>query len=606
MTGSLLAESPPAEPAIEEIDREHWAFQPLNVPEMPVVGNRSWCRSGVDRFILATLESEGLKPIQEADRGTLIRRVSFDLIGLPPTPEDVQRFLADDRPDAYERLVDELLADPAYGERWGQHWLDLARFAETDGFEHDKVRHEAWRYRDWVIDALNCDLPYHQFLAHQIAGDEVAPQDPAAQIATGFLLSGPDMPDINSQVERRHVFLNGLTATIGEVCLGLQMGCAECHHHKSDPISTHDFYRLRAYFDSLDLFQDHPLQTEESDTEPATYRIARNKNGSGASHVWIRGDYRRPGPRISAAYPRVLRSGVDNAEHQASSRADLVRSLTESNNALPARVIVNRLWQHHFRSGLCPTASDFGLMGQFPTHPELLDWLAAELIRNDWSLKALHRLLVTSAVYRTASRPRTPHDDAWVDLLEDDPENEFLGRMHRRRLDGEAIRDTLLQVSGQLNQQLAGPGVRPPLPPEVVQTLLKNQWPVTENTADHNRRSIYLFARRNLRFPLFEVFDKPDSNQSCARRSETVIAPQALHLLNSEFVLASANRLAQTIESSVVGSDARIEACYQRVLARAPQPQEFIDTRVFLTHSDNGLFDLCLALMNLNEFLYID
>ncbi|MFG0334694.1 MAG: DUF1549 domain-containing protein, partial [Maioricimonas sp. JB049] len=257
--GIAQATDAPGELPITEADRDYWAFRPIEPPPLPSVDNPDWCRSPIDRFVLARLQEEDLEPVGTAGRDALLRRVTFDLTGLPPTPAERAAFVADRRDAAYEKVVERLLARPAYGERWAQHWLDLVRFAETDGFEHDKVRPQAWRYRDWVIDALNADLPYDEFIARQLAGDLLAPEDPQSRVATGFLLCGPDMPDINLREERRHNFLNDMTANVGEVLLGLQFGCARCHDHKADPISQLDFYRLRAFFEPIDLFTDHPL-----------------------------------------------------------------------------------------------------------------------------------------------------------------------------------------------------------------------------------------------------------------------------------------------------------------------------------------------------------
>ncbi|MCA9071061.1 MAG: DUF1549 domain-containing protein [Planctomycetaceae bacterium] len=272
-----IAEEPDAEPPITESDRDHWAFYPLVRPEVPAVQNLSWPRNPVDNFILAKIEEDNLHPLPETDRVTLIRRVTFDLTGLPPTPTEVQNFLADRSPDAYTRLVDRLLASPEYGVRWGQHWLDLARFAETDGFEHDKVRHEAWRYRDWVVDALNADLPYDRFLSQQLAGDVLDPKNPAAAIPTGFLLCGPDMPDINLQEERRHTVLNEMTSTVGSVFLGLPLGCAQCHDHKFDPVSQRDFYRLRAFFENAEIFKEQPVPSSEDIIRQKRWEADRDK-----------------------------------------------------------------------------------------------------------------------------------------------------------------------------------------------------------------------------------------------------------------------------------------------------------------------------------------
>ena len=621
-------ESAHEEVPVTDDDRLHWAFRPVSRPALPSVKHPGWCRTPIDRFILAALESRDLAPAPEADRLTLLRRLTFDLTGLPPAPDEIERYLADDAPDAYEQLVERLLASPAYGERWAMHWLDLARFAETDGFEHDHVRPEAWRYRDWVVSALNADLPYDRFLSLQLAADEVAPDDRAAQLATGFLLAGPDMPDLNLQEERRHVFLNSMTANVGEVLLGLQFGCAQCHDHKADPLSQYDFYRLRACFETLDLFQEQPLEVTAAGDRQRTVvkaRITRTSSSSkGESRLWVRGDFRRPGPSVPPAAPRAAATtdaGAFVIDPAGPRRRELAEWLCDPANPLTSRVIVNRLWQHHFGSGIAATTSDFGLMGIGPTHPELLDWLASELMRTGWSLKELHRLMATSAVYRSASRSTPPaegvpaDDDvraAWTRLIERDPGNRWYGRMSRRRLEGEAIRDTMLAACGTLNDRMGGPRVRPPLPPEVVKTLLKNQWPVTEAPSEHTRRSLYLFVRRNLKYPLFDVFDRPDQNLSCSRRQQTTIAPQALAMLNSEFTINCAARLADEVlahEASAVDrtpADA-VARCYLRLLGRRPTPAEqSAAEELIAAGGPAGWIDLCLALFNTSEFVYID
>ena len=655
---SVPAADDPQETVIEEApitsgDRDHWAFQPLGRPDVPAVDDNGWATNPIDHFILASLKSAGLSPMPPADRRTLIRRVTFDLTGLPPTPKEIDQFLSDSADDAYEQLVNRLLASPAYGERWAQHWLDLARFAETDGFEHDKVRPNAWRYRDWVIDALNRDLPYDQFVRLQIAGDEIAPDDPDAWIATGFLLCGPDMPDINSQIERRDTFLNDMTGTVGAIFLGLQVGCAKCHAHKYDPISQHDFYRLRAFFDPLELFKDRPLSsmTEPADAQDAQKstakdlpqgRVARDAPGEPPkSFLHIRGDFQRPGPEVVPAFLRVVNADGQTVEphpnrvNSSGRRTALADWLTRPDHPLATRVIVNRIWQHHFAHGLVRTPSDFGIMGEPPTHAELLDWLASEFPKMGWSLKRLHRLMVTSSTYRQASHPDESSREIWRRSIAEDPENQLLSRMNRRRLSGEAIRDAMLAASGELNRTQGGPGVRPPLPEELLTTLLKNQWPVTPDADEHRRRSIYLFVRRNLRYPIFEVFDRPDTNQSCPRRDESTIAPQALTLLNSKFSLTEAKYLASRVAKKAGSSPSeQVTACYRRVLGRLPNDVELAASMQFLeadaeklrqesrnaaTRSDgrqppdnsdrfktDALTDFCLVMFNLNEFVYVD
>lgn len=622
------------EPTIEAEDREHWSFQPLQRPALPSVQWSEWTRTPIDYFVLSQLESVDLRPAQEAPRTVLIRRLYFDLLGIPPSPREVKAFLNDRRADAYERLVDHLLASPHYGERWAQHWLDLARFAETDGFEHDKVRAEAWRYRDWVIDSLNDDMPYDRFVSLQLAGDELEPGDQLAKTATAFCLSGPDMPDINLQDERRHYLLNEITSTVGATLLGLQIGCAQCHDHKYDPISQADFYRMRALFEpavrvkrnrSIDVL--HELSAE---AEP--------------SHLMVRGDFRRPGPTIEPGFPRIAdlwqtKSPAPGEGSSTGRRRALAAWITRSDHPLTARVFVNRVWQYHFGLGLSQTPSDFGTIGDEPIHLQLLDWLATELVRQRWSLKHLHRLLVTSATYRQQSHsqptPEAAEQAAWNNRLEEDPGNLYLARFQRQRLSGEAVRDAMLAAAGMLDSEQGGPGVRPPLPPELVQTLLKNQWKVAEREAAHYRRSIYVFARRNLRYPIFEAFDRPDANASCPRRSKSTTAPQSLLLLNSDLSL----QLARHFAGRVIGEasqtiDAQIDLAVRVAFGRPSSPEERATFTTFVARQaaslrqesreadelalplpDRGevdvytaaaLTDLCLALFNANEFLYID
>lgn len=584
------------EKPITETDRGHWSFRsPVRV-ELPVVGG---AESAIDRFLLARLAAEGLDFAPEADRRTFIRRLTFDLTGLPPEPTEVDAYVSDDSPEAYGRLVDRLLASPAFGERWAQPWLDVVRFAETDGFEHDAVRPDAWRYRDWVVAAMNGDLPYDRFIQFQLAGDELAPGDEAARGATGYLLAGPDMPDLNLPEERRHNLLNGIAANIGEAFLGLTLACAQCHDHKTDPISIEDFYRLRAVFaNSLtDFKRDQkigPVFPEDGRDAPPSF-------------VMLRGDFRRPGAAVAPGFPRVLDpagTAVPSPGPSATTsmrRTALARWLTHPDHPLTARVIINRLWQQYFGAGLVASAGDFGHTGERPSHPELLDWLATELPRRGWRLKEIHRLIVSSRAYRQASRGT---GEAWSEKLVKDPGNRWLSRQSRRRLDGEAIRDSFLAVSGRLNREAGGPGVRPPLPQEVAATLLRGQWEVTPDEAAHRRRSIYIFARRNLRYPIFEAFDRPDGNLACSRRDRSTTAPQSLMLLNSEFSLASAKALAARVAEESEDPVARIDAVYNRLLARSPTAREREVGLAFLT--TGSFVDYCLTLLNTNEAIYVD
>jgi hypothetical protein len=444
------------------------------------------------------------------------------------------------------------------------------------------------------------------------------------------------MPDINLVEERRHMVLNELTGTVGSALLGLQFGCAACHDHKYDPISQADFYRLRAFFDNVNLFK----------PQPAGRVLHESSAKAGASYLMVRGDFRRPGAPVEPAYPRIADLWGNSVPEPAPDapttgrRTALGRWLTRPDHPLTTRVIVNRLWQHHFVYGLVRTPSDFGRIGEEPTHPELLDWLATELPRRGWSLKQMHKLMVTSATYRQSSTaPQNRAASASERIAAGaalDPDNKLLWRMNRRRLEGEAIRDAMLAAAGRLSTRRGGPGVMPPLPAEIEATLLKGQWVTSPDEEDHRRRSIYLFVRRNLRYPLFEVFDRPDTNASCPRRSQSTIAPQALVLLNSELSLDVARHLAGAVLNEIDAPEpsALVRACFRRTLSRLPTDDELTTAGEFLAEQARrlnkesqtakqlalpvpmpdgtdpylaaALTDLCLGLFNLNEFVYID
>ncbi|MEN3942656.1 DUF1549 and DUF1553 domain-containing protein [Prosthecobacter sp. SYSU 5D2] len=587
---AIRASSDPVkdEPPIAEKDRQHWAFKPLS--DAPNQKNDQ-AGQNLDALIRARLAAAGLKPSPQADAATLIRRITFDLIGLPPAPEEVAVFEVEFKTApaaALNALVDRLLASPRYGEHWAQWWLDIARFAETDGFEHDRERNRAWQYRDWVIAALNQDQPFDDFVRQQIAGD-LLPEGEVA--ATGFLFSGPDMPDLNNQDERRHVVLNEITSTVGSAFLGLTIGCAQCHDHAYDPVSQADFYRLRAFFNQA------VVPKSDRQLGPSVREFTE---GVPASVVYVRGDFRRPGPEIRPGFPRI----GGGLEMTAADRTGLARWITRADNGLFLRATVNRLWQQHFGRPIAPTPGDLGLQSEEPTHPELLDWLAAELPRQGWSLKRLHKLILMSDTYQQATQP-PGMDAAAVDLY---------AAMPRRRVSGEVLRDAMLSVTGQLHFKAGGPGVHLPLPREVSGTLLKKQAPVVSAASEQRRRSIYVFARRNARQPIFELFDRPDALASCSRRQQSTTAPQALLLMNSEFSLEMAATLARQAVAKH-GSDAAAILTWvtERCFSRKPRDvevalgQDFIREQTMLTGSfEAAVADYCLAVMNANEFVYVD
>jgi len=593
------------EPAITQSDRDHWSFRAIQQITFPPVKNSVWSTNGVDSFVLAKWEASNLGSNQDADRTTLLRRLKLDLLGLPPTLEEMSTFEADPAFDAYERLVDQFLASPCYGERWAQPWLDLASYAETDGFEHDRVRYDAWRYRDWVIRSLNDDLPYDQFIFQQLAGD--ADNRTEQHIATMFCLAGPDMPDLNDQQLRRHDRLNALTSTVGSALLGLQFHCAQCHDHKADPISQADFYRLRAVFESSvpQLERDKPFNNFVSIASPIPARF------------YFRGDLQQAGPTVRAGLPRIATDATLDIRYceSANPRAEFARWLFEDKNPLPARVIVNRLWHAHFGRGLFESPSDLGVAASGPTHPELLDWLAGELRGNDWSLKAVHRKIVLSSTYRQRSKGESD-DLTWKNRIETDPRNLLYSRFPRHRLDAEAIRDSMLAAAGLLNLENGGEGVMPPLPDELVDTLLKGQWKASEDVADHWRRSIYVFARRNLRYPIFESFDRPDAVASCAKRDLSTTAIQALQMLNSQLSTQCSGILCDRIleksslsETPYAVNDT-IDRLFRYTLGRRPTKPESQMLQQFLGKSEASFQThfraACLAVLNANEFIYID
>lgn len=713
-----------------------WAYRPPTRPAVPAVRNRAWVRNPIDAFILAKLEEAGSTPAPEADRHTLVRRLFFDLIGLPPTPEEIEAFIQDHSADAYEKLVDRLLASPRHGERWALYWLDLVRYAESDGFKADDVRPTAWRYRDYVIDAFNRDKPYDRFIREQLAGDELYPEDAAAWVATGFNRHFPDEYNAVNLEQRRQEILNDMTDTTCQVFLGLTVGCARCHDHKFDPILQTDYYRVQAFFasyrptetpvgDPQELqhyreqlyaweaktaaLRDRLAQIEEPyrrkfsaqrmkrfpkeyqeafDTPPEKRtplqqqladmvakqvdvpmaevtkamkpdvrqqwdhvnkqmeEFARQKPPrlptamsltdigplSPTTYLLKRGNWRQRGPEVPPGFLSAVDDrAADIAPAKPNARTTGRRSVLASwiargENPLTARVMVNRLWQHHFGRGIVATPSDFGAQGTPPTHPQLLDWLACEFVARGWSLKAIHRLIVTSATYRQAS--------TWNEHnAEVDPENTLCWRMNRRRLEGEALRDAMLAVSGQLNGALGGPSVHPELPAEL--GVPRGGWPVSNDIQQRNRRSVYIFLKRNLRYPLFSAFDAPDSNETCARRHQSTSAPQALMLLNSKIVQDLARAFADRVLQEAGKEPAHVvDRAYRLALGRSPDPQER-DALLTYLHRETGVVrekqspkatsslarplpasidpvyrsavaGLCHALLNVNEFLYVD
>jgi hypothetical protein len=754
-----------------------WPFEkPVN-PRPPAVRNAAWVRNPIDAFIAQKLEENGLSPAPEAPKRTLARRVYFDLIGLPPTPEEMAAFLADASPRAYENLIDKLLADPRYGERWGRHWLDLVRYGETSGLEGDGAIGNAWRYRDWVIEAFNADTPYDRFVILQLAGGDEHSKtrnnyqpDIQGHVPLGFLRVAPwDRSNLVAD-EVRQNYLSEITSATGSIFLGLTLGCARCHDHKYDPIPTRDYYRFQAFFNAIQVenvdvpykdpafaakaeqkikecqtrLKDGPEKQEldrleaellnkligvrkaqaqgreltkndlhlelrlkqqriftpaekqrHADLKEAADRtqdpeerqaldafeaalmkklaegytrndplarfdtlaaadvraeagnekskifteaersrhrelsenldIIRRRlgrwqplalsvknvpgppNGPGLppTRVLIRGDYRQPGEVVQAAFPSAIAGKSEPATIESDRyrqfptrgwRTTLAKWIASPDNPLTARVMVNRIWQHHFGTGIVATPSDFGANGARPTHPELLDWLAHRFIEEGWSIKAMHRLMLTSAACRQSSENPAMNTNA------KDPENRLLWRFNRRRLEAEAIRDSILSVSGRLNLERGGPSVFPPLPEDLADFARYGRtggamWEPNEKEEDGRRRSIYTFQRRSMPLPLMAAFDAPVFSESCERRSVTTTPLQALSMLNGSLIHEEAAHLAKR----VAGPD-RIARLFELVLNRPPSQEELRTFQKF----EGPLEGICRVLLNSNEFLYVD
>jgi hypothetical protein len=721
--------------------RNYWAFR-LPV-QAPLPERSSGFEHPIDRFLEQARREKSLRPAPRAAQLTLLRRAYLDLIGLPPTPAESAAFLADNSPGAWERVIDTLLASPHYGERWGRHWLDVARYADSSGFEQDYDRPNAWRYRDYVIRSFNQDKPYDAFLKEQIAGDELEPKSDDTLIATGFLRAGPRVAfREKDNPERRYEYLDDLIATTGRGVLGLTVHCARCHNHKFDPIPQRDYYSLVAAFNGYvetthplvprgeaeayerklkeidarqaalnaeirtveapyearlrqEAYQRFPEAVQQAIAKPerdrtpgeqllaqqvieqvnvggravdrvmtpqdaaakrgladriealdkerpapipvaeivtdGDYRFAPDGEGdevigcpkcripdtpSGSflhkgpapyqappSYFLLRGDpnakgsVMKPGFVTAATYgnPPIEMPPADG--HTSGRRRALAEWLASPKNPLTARVIVNRLWHHHFGRGIVATLDNFGKMGEAPTHPQLLDWLAVEFMNRGWSIKQMHRLIMTSEAYRMASAFEDAADRG------QDPENRYLWRFRAQRLDAEVVRDSILAASGSLNLTIGGAPVFPPLPKELLTSVSHGIWKQEQDGPAVWRRSVYVYRRRGLVFPMFQVFDLPEQNITAGARNVSTVPTQALMLLNDAFVLRQAQLFADRVRKEA-GDDPRrqIEHAYRIALTRPPTEKELAVTLEATTKQ--SLVDLTHVLLNVNEFVY--
>jgi hypothetical protein len=602
---------------ITDRDRSHWAFQPPCCPRVPATNDRTWAVNPIDAFILSRLEARGLHPNPPASRYELIRRVSYDLTGLPPTPQEVDDFARDPSPLAYEGLVDRLLASPHYGERWGRHWLDLVRFAETNSYERDNPKPNAWRYRDYVIRALNQDKPYDQFIREQLAGDELASATPDALIATGYYRLGIWDDEPTDREQARYDGLDDIIATTGQVFLGLTVDCARCHDHKLDPIPQRDYYRLLAFFNNINHYHNGG-PTDEVDLGPGRGKaLCVTETGRKAPETFIllRGNPRLRGEKVEPGFPTVLgmpdrapAAPGKNAKTSAR-RLALANWIGAPDNPLTARVMANRLWQYHFGRGISRSPNNFGLQGEPPTHPELLNWLASELVRQKWRLKPLHRLTVTSNAYRMSSRV-----DAKA--LKADPANDLLWRFDMRRLVAEEIRDSLLAATGTLNPQMFGPGIYVQIPKEVMagQSMPGYGW--RESPPEQQaRRSVYIHVKRSLLTPILASFDLAETDRPTAVRFSSTQPTQALAMLNGAFLNEQARLLADRLGREAGHDLAKeVRLALYTVLARPPTSAEVREDVNWIDKlsKEEGIAPAaalqcyCLMVLNLNEFIYLD
>ncbi len=707
--GSLAAESA----------ESWWSFQPVARPDVPSHGE-GWARRPIDRFVARRLVEQGLSPVRGADRRVWIRRATYDLHGLPPSPREVEAFVRDDSPDAFEKVVDRLLESDHYGERWGRYWLDWVRYADSGGFETDIYFPDAWRYRDYVIRSFNADKPFDRFVQEQIAADEIWPDDIElrssykipeekqrhleARIGTGMYTVGTVYHEaaLNGHQLRYEWMVDSVDVT-GDAFLGLTVRCARCHDHKFDPISQRDYHRMMAFFEGSEIkripavhkmsefgyYSAYPKQLKVFEYQQAlksldsrarkrlvdeiaagfdaeivaAYRTPKAKRtvaqqvkaaeleralteagllenpggydaelpytpeerdlrktliaelGEAAAaarfelptatvlgraevrypvRMTDRGDWRPSGEPVEPGVPGALGQIGVPTEHR---RTALAEWLTDPSHPLVARVMVNRIWQGHFGRGIVGTPNNFGRQGDLPSHPELLDWLASEFVERDWSVKHLHRLIMLSSTYRLSSvSDRSNHSK--------DPENRFLWRMNRRRLDAESLRDAVLAVAGALNPKMGGRPVLPPLSDEERLGMWdRSDWPESLDPAEHDRRSVYIFSKRQFPYPMFKTFDAPDPAESCGRRAVTTVAPQALTLLNSEFMMRLAGRFAQRLEPAESPRKA-VETAWMLAFSRPPNAEETENAVEMLVRA--GPEEFSLMLFNLNEFVYID
>ena len=645
--------------------RSHWAFQPRRPVAVPQVRNTQWVRNPIDAFILAKLEQKGWKPSPPATRQQLLRRAWLDLTGLPPT------LLEQSKATTVDAAVDELLTRPAYAERWARHWLDVVRYGESNGYERDGHKPQVWKFRDYVIRSLDQDKPFNRFIVEQLAGDEIEEPSPETLVATGYYRLGPWDDEPADPPTDRYDQLDDMLATTSQAFLGLTLACARCHNHKFEPLTAADYYSMIAVFQGLERPRqgrtelDRPIGTlseierekardariaphaaaisklkepykgkpvppeverqiapleariaairREQPDLPRGYFMEEPKPDPGPAHVLLRGKPGALGPEVKPAVPGILTAKpVEFLPPSRTSRRRLSMAqwIAADANPLTARIIVNRVWMWHFGEGLVRTPSDFGLMGQRPTHPELLDWLANWFVENGWSMKKLHKLILSSNTWRMSKR-------AMPEYLAADPENRLFWRFPYKRLEAEAIRDSILAVSGRLNPKMFGPSVFPPVQPQALEGSSDPDkiWKASPEE-EASRRSVYVFVKRSLILPMLEMLDLCDTVRSSAQRLTTSVPTQALTLFNGDFVNQQSRYLAARLQSEAGPvRAAQIDLAYRLAFARLPDPAEKREMLTFLEKEEtavkenarlHALEQLSRVIFNMNEFVYVD
>ncbi|MEO1618673.1 MAG: PSD1 and planctomycete cytochrome C domain-containing protein [Planctomycetota bacterium] len=685
--------------------QSHWAFEPVRQVDVPRVDSESWQTHPIDAFIYDSVQQNGLVPNAPADKRELTRRAYFGLTGLPPTKDQVDAFLADTSPNAFETLVDQLLDSPHYGERWGRHWLDLVRFAETNSFERDGPKHNAWKYRDYVIRSFNDDKPYDQFIREQLAGDELDVVTKETLTGTGFYRLGIWDDEPADPLQARYDALDDIILTTGQVFLGLTMNCARCHDHKIDPIPQRDYYSMLSFFEDVTPFarrgdlnslsqidvssdelkaayakndqqrksiearmreieqagiakmsapdqratetsrrdrkrvldaklkgtlseedwveyqglkvalKDNQKELRELPAREQVLGLARYRKIAKPTFVLFRGNPHSPSDEVTPAFPDLfddrppqLEPRHDTQERPSGRRRVLADWIASENNRLTARVMVNRIWQFHFGRGIVRSSNNFGQLGTPPTHPELLDFLANRFVESGWSVKAMHRLILSSKTYQMSSRGNP-------NSLQVDPDNDSFWRFDPRRLSAEEVRDAMLAVNGSLNRRVYGPSIYPALSQEVLagQSRPGDGWG-RSNEADQNRRSVYIYVKRSLLTPMLSAFDFPDPDQTCEGRFMTLQPAQALSMLNGGFAMNQAEKLCKSAGGESE-SDAKFTSrVIESVFARRPTAQEIENATKLITQlaTEHKLTPqrarelYCLSVMNWNEFLFLD